>query len=281
MSAMTGKSWKVKRVNITDFHLGGLPTTPEPRTDIDTTEEAGTSQYELVVQEVAAVYPRLRLPMKVLRLENYIADFADTNKFCFVSEQGALSVHDLYVTDGLDSVKLADCLVNSCEVVIPIRGSVTATMEIFAKTRTAQAYGSDPTPITDAPLMHTNVEVMSVGAHDISADFQEFRFDVAHNIQQEVLGKTVTPTEVIQRHTVYTGGIRRALKTQSWEATAYIGTKQDIILQINDNQGVTKKTEFTWTDAIIEAESKPVPGLGMIVERIGWRAKKLTLAEGS
>lgn len=283
MSAKTGIEWKAKRVasGPLDKHLGGMITTPETSQNVELTQEPATGQYQLAVLQPAAVMPRLRLPIKVQRLEDYIADYSHANKFCFASAEAAIAVHDLFVTDGLDPMKWADSLVNSCEIVIPIRGSVSAMIEVFAKTKTTQAYGSDPTPITEAPLMHTNVNTLTIGGYDIVSDFQEVRFGVAHNIQQEVLGSTLTPTEVIQRHTVYSGSITRALKTQSLETKAYGGTSAPFVIQINDNQGTPKKTKFTFDPAYIEVESKRVPGLGMILETITWRSKALVLAVGS
>lgn len=288
MSAMSGYGFKAKRVagvtTLLDKHLGGMIANAEPQTRVDMEEQAATGQYELAVLQPAAIFPRLRLEMKVQQLEHYIADYSATNKFCFVSAEGALATHNLYVTDGLDPFKWTGCLVDSCEVTIPIRGAVMATINVLAKTRTPQAYGSAPSAITDAVLMHTNVNTMTIGgttAYDISGDFQEFRFGVNHNIQQEVLGTTLTPTEVLQRQTVYSGSIRRALKTQSWSAMAYNGTKQTIVLQINDNRTTPKKTKFTWTNAYITTQQKSVRGLDMIIERIDWRAKDLTLAAGA
>lgn len=288
MAAKSGYDFKAKRVigptTPLDKHLGGIIANAEPRTRVDMEEQAATGQYELAVLQPAAIFPQLRLEMKVQQLEHYIADYSHANKFCFVSAEGALAVHNLYVTDGLNAVKWTDCLVDSCEVVIPIRGAIMATINVLAKTRPAQAYGSAPSVITDAVLMHTNVNTMTIGgttAYNIKGDFQEFRFGVNHNIQQEVLGSTLTPTEVLQRQTVYSGSIRRALKTQSWSAMAYSGTKQTIVLQINDNRTTPKKTKFTWTNAYISTQQKAIRGLDMIVERIDWRAKDLVLAAGA
>jgi len=210
--------------------------------------------------------------MKVQRLANFIADKDGTNKFCFVSAEGALSTYNLYVTDGLDADKWTTCLTDRCEVSIPIRGSIEASIDILAKTVTTQAYGSAPGAINDAILNHTNVNTLKIGDISIATDFLNFRFAVNHNIQQEVLGTTLTPTEVLQRETKYSGTIRRALKTQSFKADAYAGTPRDIILQVNDNQTTPIKTKLTWANAYF-GDSKQVRGLDMLIEEIPWRAK--------
>ena len=284
MAASSGYDFKAKRVSGTttpvDHHLGGIVTNATPEMRVDYDEQAATGQYQLAVQQTVAIYPRLRLEMKLQRLANFIADKDGTYKFCFVSAEGALSVYNLYVSDGIDADKWTTCLTDRCEVTIPIRGSIEASIDVLAKTATAQAYGSAPGAISDAILNHTNVNTLSIGETSIKTDFLNFRFSVSHNIQQEVLGTTLTPTEVLQRETKYSGTIRRALKTQSFKADAYAGTPRDIILQINDNQTTPVKTKLTWADAYF-GESKVVRGLDMIIEEIPWRAKGLTIEAGS
>jgi len=281
--SQTGYDWKIKRVTDVpaDVHLGGKVANADPNVDVEITEEAVTGQYELGVLKPASVLPKISFNMKVQRLSNFVADKTGTNKFCFVSAEGALTAYTLYATDGLDAVKLDDCLTNSCEVSIPIRGSMTARIESWAKTRATQAYGSDPDAITDAVMDHTNVDTCTIGETSVASDFQTITFGVNHNLDAITLGNTLPPSEVIQKHTKYMFKVERALKTQSWAGDTYSGTAQDVILQINDNQETPEKTEFTWSDMYIKSETKRINELDLILETIECWGKDLALAEGS
>ena len=282
----TGKDLKIKRVLAGDKHLGGFISNAAYNIRPEVAQEVVTGQHELALVKATYVPISLNLTIKLQRLENFIADYDGTNKFGFVSAQGALATYDLYYTDVIDALKFADCITNSCRVTIPQRGAITAEVEVFPKTQTNQAYGSDPTPITEDPMTKTNLETLTLtlggtDVKDIKADFSSVVLGVTHSIQRVPLGTSLPPSEQIQRQTVYTARIVRALKTQSWTGSTYAGTPEDLIVQINDNQDTPRKTKFTFADMIVNSHVRPIRELNMIEETIECIGKSLVLEAGA
>lgn len=280
--AYSGYTYKMKRkTGVTDYHLGGKISTATPGGRATMTREAVANQYRYGLNKMATMRASISFNMKVQRLEDYIADYDGTNKFCFVSAEGANSGHDLYYTDGLEIVQYTG-RVGRCSLNIPNRGSINVDVEHFASAVPIETtYGSDPTAIDDALLTRENVNTLTVGGISVKDDFRTATFSVNHNIQQESLGTSIWPTDSLQRATEYTIRIERALKTQGFTTEALQGDAVPVVLQINDNQTVTRKTKFTWSDAYITTHQKRISGLDMIFETIECSPTQMVLAEGT
>ncbi len=279
--SLTGKSYKLKRYAAGDYHVGGILFYGSPDMNPTLTQEAGSGQYELALSKITGVMPKINWHMKLQRLGDFVADYSGTNKFAFVSDEGAQTAHTLYYTDGLDSFKFTDCYTNSCTVRIPLHGAITAELESLATTYASQAYGSDPSSITDAVLTKANLNTLKIGNTSINTDWMTVDFGVTHNVKQENLGTTLPPADVYQQETKYFVNITRALKTQSFATGAYNATPQTITIQLNDNQTTPVKTKFTFTDMQMSAQSKEIRELGIIQERITCSGKDCTLGAGS
>jgi len=279
--SLTGKSYKLKRYDSGDYHVGGILFYGNPDMNPTLTQEAGSGQYELALSKVTGVAPKINWHMKLQRLENFIADYSNTNEFAFVNDEGAQTAYTLYYTDGLDNFNFTDCYTNSCTIRIPLHGAIVAEVESLATTYASQAYGSDPSAITDAVLTKANLDTLKLESTSIKTDWMTVDFGVTHNVKQENLGTTLPPADVYQQETKYFVNITRALKTQSWASSAYNGTDQTVTIQLNDNQTTPVKTKFTFTNMQISAQSKEIRELGIIQERITCSGKDLTLAAGS
>lgn len=283
--SQTGSSWKIKRIALgSSYHVGGKNFGAEPSVRTSTIRQAGTGTHALVYHGIKDIMPSLTFNMKLQRLSNFVADHTDTNKFCFVSAEGALDSYTVVTTDGLNTFQHTSSVTDSCTVTIPRNEPITVDVRLFSMKPASSSYGSDPSAITDAVLVGgaTNLDTMTLGGTNILADFITSTMVVNHNTQQLFYGTEKIPRSVKQRETSYSGRIERALRSNSWRGTSYDGTEQDIVIQINDNQTPSaEKTEFTFSDAKITAYAEPVRELGMILERIDWESDSLTLAAGT
>ena len=281
MSLQSGVSWRLKRVSVGDYHLGGKQFSAEPTINPEQFIEVGTGDYQAEINKIAHVSPKISWSMKPQHLDDFVADYSHTNKFAFNSAEAAQVPYDLHTLNGLSGVKLGSCVTNSCKLTIPIRGAIQVMVESYAKNRTLQAYGSDPTPITDAVLTKANLETITIGGTSVKADFRSIEVAVNWKAEHIHLGTTIFPNEVRHKEAIYTVSIERGLKTQSFAEDAYNGTQKSVILQINDNRTTPKKTKFTFTNMDINVHSHRINELDITYERFECKGRLLTLAAGT
>lgn len=276
--SMTGKNYKVKFAD--GSHIGGIVQSASIDVDVDVTREAATEGNTIVYIKPALAVTKLNMKLKVKRLENFIADYSGTNKHCFVSGEADQTPFDLIYTDGIDTYELTDCLVNKCSLNIPVRGTITAEVEIWAKSASSTTFGSDPPTISESPLDITNVNSFLLNSVDIKGTFKDITVTVDHKLEATALGTSFDPAELIEKATEYSIKIDRVLKTQSFTSLAVDALTAPITFQINDNQATPTKTQFVFSGVYISSHKKNVNELDIITESIDCVAKSLTLNAG-
>jgi len=270
MSAKTGKDWHISKG--TGTYMGGKILGATPIIDGRDFSEVGTSQRRMVTPPVkASATPRLRFTMNVQRF----ADYINTN--AIITAEGAVPAHTLYTTEGTNPHDLTSAKVDSCEIQIRRGESIKAIIDVIGKTWGTTDYqaGSDR---DEDPIDFSKLNTLTIGGNSITA-WRRCGFRVNNNVIAEFLGITITPTEVFERHPIYTGVIEKSIVGEAdyFSDASQPAVTRDVVVAINDNQGTPVTTTYTFADCLIQSSRKPIRGLDLVIERIEWKGGKLTI----
>jgi len=274
MSAQFGKQWKINRVvkGTPDVYhqLGGtiLDARIDPRLTVH--EEAGSYQRQLASQQVVAAKPIIEWTQNIRRLTDYITTYA------MITAEGAVPAHTLYATDGAEHHDFSLSKVNACRISIRQLESIKAALSVCIKTPATATldtflYQTDPAMYKDA------VTTLTLNASPVTK-WSEIEFGVNNNVLQEVLGTTITPTEVEEQEARYSMRITKAKVGAGKFADAIAGTVQDFVIALADNQSSPVTKTFTFADMYLSSARIEDRALGVIMERIEGRGKSLVIS---
>lgn len=268
MSSTTGLSWKICRyVDITPINIGGIPSRfggPVKHTEV--TQEAGTGQRRLLNLSAQNIYYELSWQMKLQKLTDYITAYG------FVDQEGSLSSHKLFVTDGISPKGFTDVYVDRCEITVGQTGSATADITAYAltpETKSLTVTYDTINTITKAGY------AVTVGSTSVTK-FLTVRMAVENNVRRVATGSGSAITEVYARSPVYSGRIE--LVRVGDPLFGFGSTvKQNVVIAITDNQGTPVTKTFTFTNAACNSNSIHVEELDLTEETLNWTGDKLVI----
>jgi len=273
MSAQFGKNWKINRVvkGTPDVYheLGGsvLNARIDPRVTVY--EEVGSGQRQLTAQKAVAAKPLVEWTQNIRRLDDYITTYA------MITAEGVVPAHTLYVTDGVEHHDFSLAKVNEVRISIRQLESIKAAISVFGKTHNTPELGTFLYQ-TEAAMFKDAVTTLTLGA--AVTKWSDIEFGVNNNIIQEILGTTITPSEVEEKEARYFMRITRArVGATSKFGDALDGTEQDFVIALVDKQTTPVTKTFTFADMVLTTSRIEDRGLGIVYERIEGKGKSLVI----
>jgi len=239
--------------------------------------EPGTGSHALATKpKVHSVVPRLEWTQTIRKLSSLIAP-TSSPFYVFANAEAALTSADIIFTDGKKDVELTSGFFDSCEVSIKygqsIRAAIAYVCKLYDNTATYGTHQKD----TEEPMDWTALTTLKLATTPIT-NWRAVTFRVANNIQVEHLGSDILPSEVFQKHFLYSGTIQRALTGASEAVTIMQGSKKDVEIQLTDNAASPVTTTIKFNTAALFTSREEVPELGLTLETINWEAGSLTLS---
>jgi len=254
--------------------LGGIVEPCEPFTTAEIVSEIGTATRRFALFKPEQVIGQIMPTIVLQKNKSFLTDYG------FISGEAAVpEIEDELVwTNGVETKALKNAKVARADISVRLREPVRASLTILGKLTDPSAAPVWASPDTEEPMAFDSVTTLKLGGIDIKPYYKEITIGVDNNIEVEYAGTDLEFDALIDREARYSANILVTKSIAGWLEEVYAGTKQELILALEDNQTPTAVTEtFTFPDMVVREARIIKRGLSAIYERITLEGNQLTI----